>query len=230
VTPTLVRVRETASTQDELHRLAEEGAPTGTAVIAETQVAGRGSRGRGWVSAPGGLWLSVLWRGQPEVAQLLSIRAGLAVATLLDALGGMPPVRLKWPNDVIIDDAKVGGILCEGRWGGADGWVAVGLGLNVTNPVPSDARFPPASLSQWRPDLDAALLATPVAAALARLPAASALTTDELQAWKERDWLAGRRLRAPVTGLVGGISAAGRLLVDTGSGRLELVASDGIEV
>jgi BirA family biotin operon repressor/biotin-[acetyl-CoA-carboxylase] ligase len=176
------------------------------------------------------LWLSVLWRGQPEVAQLLSIRAGLAVATLLDALGGMPPVRLKWPNDVIIDDAKVGGILCEGRWGGADGWVAVGLGLNVTNPVPSDARFPPASLSQWRPDLDAALLATPVAAALARLPAASALTTDELQAWKERDWLAGRRLRAPVTGLVGGISAAGRLLVEPGTGRLELVASDGIEV
>lgn len=226
----LLRLRETASTQDELHRLAEEGAPAGTAVVAESQVAGRGSRGRGWVSAPGGLWLSVLWRGQPDVAQLLSIRAGLAVAALLDGLGGLPPTRLKWPNDVIVDDAKVGGILCEGRWGAVNGWVAVGLGLNVTNPLPSDARFPPASLSQWRPDLDAAALAAPVAAALGRLDGGSTLSADELGAWRERDWLAGRRLRAPVKGSIGGISPTGRLLVDTDAGRLELVASDGIEV
>ena len=152
----------------------EEGAPAGTAVVAETQAAGRGSRGRGWASAPGGLWLSVLWRGPADVAQLLSIRAGLAVASVLDGLGGLPPVRLKWPNDVIIDDAKVGGILCEGRWGAANGWVSVGVGLNVTNPLPMDARFPPAALSQWRPDLDASALALPMAAALGRLPAAPA--------------------------------------------------------
>ena len=227
---TLVRLRETASTQDELHRLAEEGAPAGAAVVAESQVAGRGSRGRGWVSAPGGLWLSVLWRGQPDVAQLLSIRAGLAVADLLDGLGGLPPVKLKWPNDIIVDDAKVGGILCEGRWGAINGWVAVGLGLNVTNPLPSDARFRPASLSQWRPDLDAAALAAPVAAALGRLPATPALSADELEAWHQRDWLVGRTLRAPVKGVIGGMSSAGRLLVDTDAGRLELVASDGIEV
>jgi len=230
VTPSLVRLRVTASTQDELHRLAGEGAPAGTAVVAETQQAGRGSRGRGWVSAPGGLWLSVLWRGQPDVAQLLSIRAGLAVAALLDLLGGLPPARLKWPNDIIVDDAKVGGILCEGRWGAANGWVAVGLGLNVTNPVPSDARFRPASLAHWRPDLDAAAMAGPVVAALSRLPADPVLSSEELEAWRERDWLAGRRLRAPVTGVIGGMSATGRLLVDTDAGRLELVASDGIEV
>jgi BirA family transcriptional regulator, biotin operon repressor / biotin---[acetyl-CoA-carboxylase] ligase len=230
VSPPLVRLRETPSTQDELHRLAEEGAPAGTAVVAETQEAGRGSRGRGWVSAPGGLWLSVLWRGPADVAQLLSIRAGLAVARVLDGIGGLPPVRLKWPNDVIIDDAKVGGILCEGRWGAANSWVAVGLGLNVTNPLPSDARFPPASLSQWRPDLDAPALAAPVAAALSGLPATPRLSDEELGAWRERDWLAGKRLRAPVAGVIGGMSAAGRLLVDTDAGRLELVASDGIEV
>jgi BirA family biotin operon repressor/biotin-[acetyl-CoA-carboxylase] ligase len=230
VTPQLVRLRETASTQDELHRLAAAGAPAGTAVVSETQTAGRGSRGRGWASAPGGLWLSVLWRGQPDVAQLLSIRAGLAVASLLDSLGGVPPARLKWPNDVIVDDAKVGGIQCEGRWGGANGWVAVGLGLNVTNPVPPDARFPAAALSRWRPDLDASAMAVPVVAALSRLAVEPVLSSEELEAWKARDWLAGRRLRAPVTGVITGMSAAGRLLVDTGAGRLELVASDGIEV
>ena len=225
-----MRLRETPSTQDELHRLAEEGAPAGTAVVAETQVAGRGSRGRGWVSAPGGLWLSVLWRGPADVAQLLSIRAGLAVARVLEGLGGLPPVRLKWPNDVIVDDAKVGGILCEGRWGAANSWVAVGLGLNVTNPLPSDARFPPASLSQWRPDLDASALAAPVATALGRLPATPRLSEEELEAWRQRDWLAGKRLRAPVAGTIAGMSSIGRLLVDTDAGRLELVASDGIEV
>jgi BirA family biotin operon repressor/biotin-[acetyl-CoA-carboxylase] ligase len=230
VTAALVRLRETPSTQDELHRLAEEGAPAGTAVVAERQAAGRGSRGRSWVSAPGGLWLSVLWRGPADVAQLLSIRAGLAVASVLDGLGGLPPVRLKWPNDVIIDDAKVGGILCEGRWGAENSWVAVGLGLNVTNPLPADARFPPASLSQWRPDLDAGSLAGPMARALGRLPATPALSGDELEAWRQRDWLAGRILRAPVTGRVSGVTSAGRLLVDNDTGRLEIVASDGIEV
>ena len=225
-----MRLRETPSTQDELHRLAEEGAPAGTAVVAESQVAGRGSRGRTWVSAPGGLWLSVLWRGPAGMAQLLSIRAGLAIASVLDGLGGLPPVRLKWPNDVIIDDAKVGGILCEGRWGPANGWVAVGVGLNVTNPLPSDARFRPASLAQWRPDLDAAALAAPVAAVLGRLPATPTLSQEELDAWRARDWLAGRLLRAPVTGRISGVNSAGRLLVDNESGRLEIVASDGIEI
>jgi len=230
VSAPLVRLRETPSTQDELHRLAEEGAPAGAAVVAETQASGRGSRGRTWVSAPGGVWLSVLWRGPADLAQLLSIRAGLAVARVLDTVGGLPPVRLKWPNDVIIDEAKVGGILCEGRWGAANSWVAVGLGLNVTNPLPSDARFPPAALSQWRPDLDAAALAAPLAAALGRLPSAAVLSDEELDAWRQRDWLAGRTLRAPVTGVIRGISSAGRLLLDSDAGRLEIVASDGIEV
>jgi BirA family biotin operon repressor/biotin-[acetyl-CoA-carboxylase] ligase len=172
----------------------------------------------------------VLWRGAPESAQLLSLRAGLAVAGLLDALGGLPPAQLKWPNDVILDDAKVGGILCEGRWAGGRGWVAVGVGLNVANRAPSDARFPAASLGHWRPDLDAAALAPGVAAVLGGLPSLPALTEGELAAWAARDWLAGRTLRAPADRVVVGVNAAGRLLLDTAAGREELVASDGIEV
>lgn len=230
MTPALIRLREASSTQDELHRLAEEGAPAGTAVVAESQVSGRGSRGRSWASAPGGLWISVLWRGQPDVAQLLSIRAGLAVAALLDSLGGIPPARLKWPNDVIVDDAKVGGILCEGRWGAVNGWVAVGLGLNVSNRLPAESRFPPAALAQWRPDLEAAALAAPVAAALGRLPTDGLLSASELERWSARDWLRGRTLRAPVRGVVQGITPTGRLLVDADGRHEELVASDGIEV
>jgi hypothetical protein len=56
------------------------------------------------------------------------------------------------------------------------------------------------------------------------------LSDEELDAWRQRDWLAGRTLRAPVTGVIRGISSAGRLLLDSDAGRLEIVASDGIEV
>ncbi|MCU0621721.1 MAG: biotin--[acetyl-CoA-carboxylase] ligase, partial [Gemmatimonadales bacterium] len=97
------RLAEVGSTQDALHRLAESGAPTGTAVVAEVQRAGRGSRGRGWESPPGGLWMSVLWRPGPgDDPRLLSLRAGLAVADVLEGVGGLPPVQLKWPNDVLV--------------------------------------------------------------------------------------------------------------------------------
>jgi BirA family biotin operon repressor/biotin-[acetyl-CoA-carboxylase] ligase len=158
------------------------------------------------------------------------LRAGLAVADLLDGVGGLPPILLKWPNDVIIGDMKVGGILCEGRWGGSNSWVAIGVGLNVTNPVPADTRFPAAALALWRPDLDAAALAAPLASALGRLAASASLSDDEREAWHTRDWLAGRTLRAPIEGVVAGISPLGRLLIDADSGRRELVASDGIEL
>ncbi|HEX5631594.1 MAG TPA: biotin--[acetyl-CoA-carboxylase] ligase, partial [Gemmatimonadales bacterium] len=117
MTVTLIQLQETTSTQDEVHRLAEQGAPQGTAVSAVRQAAGRGARGRGWESPEGGLWLSVLWRPHgADDARLLSLRAGLAIAELLDGLGGMPPIELKWPNDLVVQGHKVGGILCEARW------------------------------------------------------------------------------------------------------------------
>ena len=126
-----------ASTMDLVHELAERGAEAGSMVVATEQLQGRGSRGRPWHSPPGGLWLSALYR-PPSTGglELLSVRVGLAVARALDPY--VPtPVRLKWPNDLMHDGRKLGGILCEARWQGAAlGWIAVGVGLNVRNPVP----------------------------------------------------------------------------------------------
>lgn len=226
VTP--VRLREVASTQDELHRLASEGAPDGTTVVAQRQTAGRGSRGRGWDSPEGGLWLSVLWRPRPgDDPRLLSLRAGLAVAELLDGVGGVPFVQLKWPNDVIVDGRKVGGLLCEARWLGAElSWVAIGLGLNVRNAPPADARMPAASLAEWRADLDPAALAAPMAEVLARLGGRGTLTAEELSEWRARDWLLGHRLSAPLAGVARGIDSHGALRIETADGPRTVASGD----
>lgn len=225
---TLVRLQEVASTQDELHRLAAEGASDGTAVVAQRQTAGRGSRGRGWDSPEGGLWLSVLWRPRPgDDPRLLSLRAGIAVAELLDGVGGLPFAQLKWPNDVIVDGRKVGGLLCEARWLGAElSWVAIGLGLNVRNAPPANARMPAASLAEWRADLDPAALAAPMTEVLARLGGRGTLTAEELSAWRARDWLLGHRLAAPLAGVARGIDSRGALRIETTDGLRTVASGD----
>lgn len=230
--PPLIRLPQCGSTQDEVHRLGVAGAAHGTAVVAGEQTTGRGSRGRTWQSPAGGLWLSLLWR--PEGArgiELLSLRTGLALAALFDGIGGLPPLRLKWPNDLMLGEAKVGGVLCEARWSGetAD-WVAIGVGLNVWNQPPMGTRVAATSLGTWRPDLEPAELAVPVQAALARIPALAALTPEELVAWSERDWLKGRHLTAPYPGTATGISAQGELLVESSAGVVRSAVSGMVEL
>jgi biotin-[acetyl-CoA-carboxylase] ligase BirA-like protein len=196
------RFERLPSTQDELHRLAAGGAPAGTVVVAVEQEAGRGSRGRRWASPPGGLWLSFLCRPRQAVGvEVLTLRVGLAAAEALAQLGGVPPVAVKWPNDLMLRDRKVGGILGEARWQGeALAWVVVGLGLNVQNRLPDAVRTPLA-------DSD------------------NGLGPDELEAFARRDWLAGRELAAPVRGRAAGIAPDGTLQVTLPDGRTVGVSS-----
>jgi len=226
--PAVHRLERVGSTQDEAHRLAGAGAPAGTAIVAGRQNAGRGSRGRSWASPPGGLWLSVISRPAAGAgAELLSLRAGLATAAALDGLGGLPPVELKWPNDVLLDGRKAGGILCEARWqGDALVWVAVGIGLNVRNAPPADARLPGARLAEWRADLTVDDVLRALLAELHGLDAGGpTLARQELVAWRRRDWLRGRALRVPVAGTVEGIDADGALRVRRPDATLALVRS-----
>ena len=159
--------------------------------------------------------------------ELLSLRAGLAAAAALDGLGGFPGVALKWPNDVIVDGRKVGGILCEARWQGDQlAWVAVGVGLNVRNPPPEGTRLPGAALAEWRPDLTVDEVLRPLLAELHGLDhGGPTLARPELAAWHRRDWLRGRTLRVPVMGTAEGIDADGALRVRRADASLELVRS-----
>ena len=108
-------VDEIDSTSSRLMLRAMAGAPTGTCLAAEWQSAGRGRRGRSWVSALGGsLTFSLLWRFERGAGYLggLSLAAGVAVARALEACGAAR-VQVKWPNDVVVDFRKLAGILVE---------------------------------------------------------------------------------------------------------------------
>jgi BirA family transcriptional regulator, biotin operon repressor / biotin---[acetyl-CoA-carboxylase] ligase len=136
-------VAETGSTNADLLAVARDGAREGVVLVAESQTAGRGRMGRRWTSPPrAGLTFSVLLRPYGVPAALLGwipLLTGTAVAAALPAVAGLQP-RLKWPNDVLADGAKLGGILAE-RSGSA---VVVGIGLNVTQHL---AELPEAATS-----------------------------------------------------------------------------------
>ncbi len=127
----------TDSTNSVLMQAAEAGAADGSVVCAEYQFAGRGRRGRHWHSVLGGsLTFSVLWRFDEGIATLigLSLAVGVAMARALNQYSRFP-VKLKWPNDVLVDYRKLAGILVEIQ-GDIQGpsFAVVGIGLNVRVP------------------------------------------------------------------------------------------------
>ena len=135
----------TRSTNDIAQALAEGGAPQGAVAIAFAQTAGRGRQGREWFSPPGaGIYMSVVVRS-PAVAPMLTLAGGVAVADGIRRATGLP-VLIKWPNDVVVEDAhapgrrrKLAGILAEGTTS-QNGLqhVVLGIGINVR---PAD--YPP---------------------------------------------------------------------------------------
>ena len=216
------------STLDEIHARAAAGAGDGTWVVAAEQRAGRGSRGRTWHSPRGGLWLSVLRRGGSTMGgfELLSLRAGLAVAQVLDGLPPIAPVMVKWPNDLIVHDRKVGGLLAEARGQGDQlQWVAIGLGLNVANTLPVELADRAAALNEFCSETTVEALAEPIARALATVDlSAHRLSPEELSKLRARDWLLDRGVASPVAGTGAGIDEQGRLMVLDAGGQLQAIS------
>jgi BirA family biotin operon repressor/biotin-[acetyl-CoA-carboxylase] ligase len=213
--PRVVTLDRHSSSLDAAHEAAGQGAPDGTVVLAEEQTAGRGRDGRGWHSPPGGVWLAMVLRPARVELAAMSIRAGLVVADVVDELLGAPRARLKWPNDVLCDDRKLAGVLCEGRWQG-DGlqWLALGIGINVQNAVAPELSERAVSLRELRAGVTRLDVLDRLVPAVARLTGRSArLTEHERAAFAQRDWLEGRVLRGPVAGRGVGLGADGALLV-----------------
>lgn len=126
------------STQTKLKDMAAAGALAGTCVQAQMQTGGYGRQGRGWVSPPGNLYLSVLLKPSVPLTALpqAALVAGLALA---EALHDCKPV-LKWPNDVFVKGRKLAGLILESDINSASGrlnWLALGVGVNVTS-APDD--------------------------------------------------------------------------------------------
>jgi BirA family biotin operon repressor/biotin-[acetyl-CoA-carboxylase] ligase len=210
------------SSLDVVHELGARGVAHGATVIAEEQTAGRGRDGRTWRSPYGGVWLAMLLRpGSAEIGAL-SIRAGLVVADVVDDLFGRPAARLKWPNDVLLEGRKVGGVLCETRWqGDVPQWLALGVGINVANELPAELALRAARLCEFLPDLRRIDLLDRLVPALASVAAGrQSLTEGECRAFAERDWLRGRALRLPAAGRADGLTPDGALLVSSGAGQV----------
>ena len=117
-----------SSTQSVAKKLLSLGIPTGTVIVADKQEQGRGRLDRTWISPAGGLYASIILQVEP----LISLRAGIAVAKGLRELG--IEAKLRWPNDVMVEEKKIGGILIEVSGSRA----IVGMGVNLV-PVPLES-------------------------------------------------------------------------------------------
>lgn len=218
------------STNDEARRLAGAGAPHGTVVWARTQTAGRGRRGRDWASPAGNLYASFLLR--PSIAVDRATQAGFVAAialgdTVAQAVPAERVVRCKWPNDILVDGAKVSGILLESSLDAAGkmDWLVVGCGLNCTS-HPAESRWPATDLET------AGAPAKPVADVLQRLVAAMDRWLAVWQrdgfgpirsAWLDRAYGLGEPVRliqgdTELEGRFTGLDDDGALLLDRGEG------------
>lgn len=138
---TVHKLETCASTNDAAREFARDGFEEGLVVVARSQEAGRGTRGRVWFSPPGkGLYMSVVLRPKAEQAALIPLLGGVAVSDAIRETTKLGS-RLKWPNDVTINGLKVAGVLSEASWSGTHlNFVILGIGLNVGH---ARADFPP---------------------------------------------------------------------------------------
>jgi len=138
------------STNDEARRLAHDGAPGGTLVWALEQTAGRGRRGRVWVSPRGNLYASLILRPDCLVSQAVQLGFVTALgvgAALRTTLPCLERLTYKWPNDVLINGRKIAGVLLESEVGaaGKPSFLVVGVGVNLAA-SPRDTEFPATSI------------------------------------------------------------------------------------
>jgi BirA family biotin operon repressor/biotin-[acetyl-CoA-carboxylase] ligase len=148
----LVSLETVDSTNEEAKRLARAGAEDGTLVWAREQTHGRGRSGRSWASPLGNLYLSLVLRPDcpPVAASQLGFVAALGAGTgLAEVMPPMIELRYKWPNDILINRRKAGGILLETESARADrlDWLVLGLGINVMQ-RPAETSFPATSLRE----------------------------------------------------------------------------------
>jgi BirA family transcriptional regulator, biotin operon repressor / biotin---[acetyl-CoA-carboxylase] ligase len=235
--------RHTDSTNERAKELAMAGAPGGLVVTADEQTAGRGRRGNVWFAPPGTclLFSALLRPFDAESLPLLPLAVPIAVCEAAEAVA---PVhcRVKWPNDVWIDERKVAGILVEAR--PDEGWAVIGVGLNVgipQNDFPPELRQTATSLLPMEAeDRIPAGRAPGVRRALAALNESlgrwvEASDEEVLSAFRARDALSGRWISwEGGEGIAVGVDERGHLLVDKdqdhrvtlGAGEVRLAVRD----
>ena len=224
----VIWTRETGSTNGDAAAAARAGAAEGHVIGADIQTAGRGRRGRPWMTAPrDALTFSVVLRPQvaPVDAGMLPLVVAVAVAEAIS-----PQARIVWPNDIVIDGRKVCGILCESSLDESGlAWAVAGIGINVHGaPQLADARWTAGAVGDHRPVTRGALLAQVLSALADRYAQWQADgATPIVAAYAARDALAGTGVTVQVAsgaiaGTAEGIDSLGRLRVRTAAGEESL--------
>ncbi len=151
----LVCFDEIDSTNAEALRCSEKGQQDRLWIVAERQIHGRGRRGRKWITEPGNLFATLLlnWPGPVSKLSQLSFVAAVTVADMIEKLLAQSPsrskVRLKWPNDILLNGAKIGGILIETSSTGVQSTaIAIGIGINVANHPTQALAYPTTDLNE----------------------------------------------------------------------------------
>ena len=224
------------STNEEARRLALAGEPGPVWIAADRQSAGRGRRGRNWESPTGNLATTLLLRpAKPAVdCAQLSFVAAISASDLVTRYAGNAAIRVKWPNDVLVDGKKIAGILLESASAGGDrlDWLAVGIGVNLAA-FPEGMEFPATSL---------AALGMPTPAARDALTGLAAAWAKWYDVWMTqgfaeiRDvWLSraaglGTRIRARLQneethGVFEGIDSRGALILRESRDRTRIISA-----
>lgn len=222
------------STNARLLARAQSGAASGSVIVARSQSAGRGRRGRAWLSAPGdSLTFSLLWRFA-EGASLagLTLAAGVAVARAIEQIP-LTGVALKWPNDVLLDGGKLAGVLCEGVPSQAQA-VVLGVGVNLRLPeaMPAELRARSACLPEPAPPAGRLLvwLLSQLHAALTEFAADGfpALRPEWLRrhAHDQRPVQLLSEFEAPIKGVCRGVDDDGALLLETEAGVQRIISGE----
>ncbi|MFX0207534.1 MAG: biotin--[acetyl-CoA-carboxylase] ligase [Candidatus Hodarchaeota archaeon] len=242
----IIHYSEVKSTNDIAMDLAEQGVEEGTVVVADTQTEGRGRAGRTWSSPVGGLWFTIILRPdiEPVYAHQITFAASIAVTTAIGNLRGLQ-AQIKWPNDILIKEKKVGGILLEIATSGSTvEYLVVGIGLNLTV---DPHHFPP----------EVSNIATSIAS---NLRPGTKISRDEIlrsilrefevyyqllkqkgfrhiiQKWKGMSNIVGREIRVddppnePMEGKVVDIDTTGALLIRTSKNAVLRVVSGTVTI
>ena len=221
------------STMRQARLLARRGAAEGTMVVAERQTSGRGRLDRSWRSPVGGIYLTLITRPRvpPAYAARVSLLVAAVVSEVIERLYGLP-ARVKWPNDVLIHERKVCGILAEME-AECDvvRFVNVGMGLNANSSISSAQPGAVSLRDLLGAPVDRVQLAREiVAGSLEGLP--RLIGGAVLDAWRVRTITLGRNVTIvgsndSITGLAVDITTTGALLVRTADGQVhEVMAGD----
>ena len=227
---------EIDSTNSELTRRARTGQCDPVLLVAERQNAGRGRLGKPWHSGTGdALTFSLGLPLAPRDWSGLSLAVGVSIAERIDA-GQTPRVALKWPNDLWVDDCKLGGILIETALpqGEANGssprWLVIGAGLNIGARERDGMRTPPAWVQQWHPEATPPQVLLQLAAPLVRdvLAFGAQGFAPFAARFAARDALRGREVQLSdgTAGRCEGVGPRGELRVHTAGGMQSITSSE----